>query len=229
MPNWVTNKMEIAGTEKQVEKVLKYIKSEEYDSPIDFNCIVPAPECIRKCPSSGREAKTAENFYKIATKAGIDPIAQIKAGKLTSEMREQQKDWEEFRQNTLKDKEQKDFWGERYLMPYIDLMVNYLTCMKETGCVDWYDWDCENWGTKWNATEATVDGNMVTFWTAWSAPEPIFKALANRFKTVTFRVECANEDYALPVALIEYRYDRKQKQVTKTLLGSYYREYEEEE
>ena len=38
----------------------------------------------------------------------------------------------------------------------------------------WYDWNCDNWGTKWNACEADVDIHdkqlFISFDTAWSAP-----------------------------------------------------------
>lgn len=52
---------------------------------------------------------------------------------------------------------------------------------------NWYTWNVENWGTKWNAkrgqTGTMPDGRMfIEFDTAWSVPYPIIAALANRFR-----------------------------------------------
>jgi hypothetical protein len=50
---------------------------------------------------------------------------------------------------------------------------------------EWYAWAHDNWGTKWNACDAQFSPNdpehVLCFETAWSAPEPIFEALAERF------------------------------------------------
>lgn len=53
------------------------------------------------------------------------------------------------------------------------------------GHTSWYSWSIENWGTKWNAydvriVEHTEERLVFCFDTAWSPPEPIFDALAER-------------------------------------------------
>lgn len=50
------------------------------------------------------------------------------------------------------------------------------------GASDWYSWSCNNWGTKWDCSDAdasTVDGKSATvfFNTAWSPPIPFYDAL----------------------------------------------------
>lgn len=42
---------------------------------------------------------------------------------------------------------------------------------------DWYDWEIENWGTKWNCYNCKkIDDNLFTFYTAWyGVPELIKK------------------------------------------------------
>ena len=42
---------------------------------------------------------------------------------------------------------------------------------------NWYDWNRENWGTKWNAYSIERDGNTITFDTAWNSPSPVMKKL----------------------------------------------------
>jgi len=63
---------------------------------------------------------------------------------------------------------------------------------KEHGTIGSYDWCCENWGTKWNSCDATVDwededGVEFIFNTAWSAPTPIAHFLKHKFEGVRFR------------------------------------------
>ena len=54
------------------------------------------------------------------------------------------------------------------------------------GRPNWYDWQCDNWGTKWNAYSAHIESEWdggdcceleIHFDTAWATPTPIFEAL----------------------------------------------------
>ena len=54
------------------------------------------------------------------------------------------------------------------------------------------DWCSENWGTKWNSCNTTVDWDDdedagFIFDTAWSAPTPIAVKLKRMFKGISFR------------------------------------------
>ena len=52
----------------------------------------------------------------------------------------------------------------------------------------WYNWRCQNWGTKWDCYDLTIDecdlpnGFEATFNTAWSPPEEICTALREQFE-----------------------------------------------
>lgn len=59
---------------------------------------------------------------------------------------------------------------------------------------NWYDWCCDNWGTKWNAYNISVDENSITFDTAWTTPTPIVNRLAELFPEITIIHEWADED-----------------------------------
>ena len=57
---------------------------------------------------------------------------------------------------------------------------------KKKGIPDWYEWQCENWGTKWNANQdkpvevwETPDFMVATyeFNTAWATPEPVIRRI----------------------------------------------------
>lgn len=55
-------------------------------------------------------------------------------------------------------------------------------CARE-GIPNWYDWQVENWGTKWNAYDQNCNFDAkygvldIKFDTAWSPPVPIIEAL----------------------------------------------------
>ena len=53
----------------------------------------------------------------------------------------------------------------------------------------WYDWQIQNWGTKWEPTDISVeqcDEELeLTFNTAWSPPEDICRAIRNKYPDVT--------------------------------------------
>lgn len=67
---------------------------------------------------------------------------------------------------------------------------------KEIPYLDWYSWQMDNWGTKWNACETAFfnDGSGVAFETAWSFCCPILKKLSELFPTVEFAFRYADED-----------------------------------
>ena len=53
----------------------------------------------------------------------------------------------------------------------------------------WYDWQINNWGTKWEPTDISVeqcDEELeLTLNTAWSPPEDICRAIRNKYPDVT--------------------------------------------
>ena len=61
--------------------------------------------------------------------------------------------------------------------------------IKLYGAPTWYEWACENWGTKWNACDpkVDVDARSITFETAWAVPVGIVCALADRFPEIDWK------------------------------------------
>ena len=62
---------------------------------------------------------------------------------------------------------------------------------------DWYAWNVEHWGTKWDAQGAQrfrAPGELVfEFDTAWSAPFPVVERLAELFPQATVRLDYREE------------------------------------
>lgn len=57
---------------------------------------------------------------------------------------------------------------------------------------NWYNWNVENWGTKWDASDSAVssvdtpEGLFYTFETPWGIPEPVFRAMVSQFPQLHF-------------------------------------------
>jgi len=104
-----------------------------------------------------------------------------------------QKEYDEQEQRLAKGEltEQEKNWGiSRGLTQ--ELSDEYL---KRFGADNWYSWQNSNWGTKWNACEAYVSEDSVSFQTAWSTPEPIFEALSMLFPEVVISIRFSDEDF----------------------------------
>ena len=65
------------------------------------------------------------------------------------------------------------------------------------GSNGWYAWNLENWGTKWDAREVNLEQDeneaIYTFSTAWSIPEPVFRAMAEQHPTLSFTLGSEEE------------------------------------
>ncbi|MDA7509960.1 hypothetical protein N8527_01700 [bacterium] len=64
------------------------------------------------------------------------------------------------------------------------------------GSDNWYDWSCENWGTKWNGEtyEIHCDGKgFIKFNTAWEYPDAFINSLSQKFPEEELKVEWEEE------------------------------------
>lgn len=75
------------------------------------------------------------------------------------------------------------------------LGLQYASNLVKHGATTWYDWCVDNWGTKWDAMETEIiDDDTVSFWTAWSNPDPIIYELARRYPDRLIEHWWADED-----------------------------------
>ena len=66
---------------------------------------------------------------------------------------------------------------------------------KEHACAtafNWYSWNCDNWGTKWDACETRLswegDDLVINFDTAWDVPREFIEKLSHLYPDVTIDV-----------------------------------------
>lgn len=171
MPNWCMIHMDSVPN-----RVAKAIMNKEHE--VDFNKIIPMPTSIRMT-SSGSEADRAVKYYIAVKENDTKTVDEI-----NNRIKQNCKDmWDEQR-------EQQMFYAFGYML--CSNLTNY-------GFQDWYDWSIANWGTKWNACEngnhKNDDGTWdINFWTAWSAPRPIFDKIAEMFPKTTIEMHIEWEE-----------------------------------
>lgn len=69
----------------------------------------------------------------------------------------------------------------------------------------WYDWSVENWGSKWNAYDNRKDEDVFVFDTAWSPVPQIIEEISLNFPDVEITYEWADEDTGSNVGTILFK------------------------
>jgi hypothetical protein len=96
-------------------------------------------------------------------------------------------------------KDGKDVFGG---LPMTSKMQSEL--LSKYGVDNWYDWACNNWGTKWGAYDGNkCNDNTLRFCSAWSTPYPAMVKLSEKFPEVVIKVRFADEDFGSNVGEYE--------------------------
>ncbi len=112
----------------------------------------------------------------------------------------------------------------------LDFGKRVLDNYAQYGAVDWYDWRCNNWGTKWNAafTEIPCEGTAdVYFDTAWSPVTALMQELSKQHPECKFEYEYAEEQAAFLTGKFEIengnvsgeKYENYSKPAFETFFG----------
>ena len=168
MPNHIKNKIEIIGTDEQIEEIIDFVKSKDSEnkSVFDFNNIIPIPTELNIEASS--DITILEESYDFDRSTFKDYVNKIK------------KHYDKL------DPENK----QKRIINFTQGIKNYLTY----GFATWYGSNCEFWGTKWNAYESYIEDNIIYFQTAWSCPFIVIEKLSELFPLVKVKVTYADEN-----------------------------------
>ena len=86
-------------------------------------------------------------------------------------------------------------------------------CRRE-GRPTWYEWNRENWGTKWNSYSLNrEDDNVFTFETAWSAVPGIIEKMSLEFPNVEFLYDYADEDTGYNCGMYRFKNGLQNKNI----------------
>lgn len=169
MPNHVKNIVKMEGITR-----LPLFTEEDGRKHFDFNKIIPMPESLNI------EAGSLETIAIEAVMRKFDQVRFSFEKKNYCRMSD-----DEF-QRRIQGRNEEEL--EKIGLQYISNKVLY-------GATTWYDWCCDNWGTKWNAYEnEQEDEDTISFETAWSNPEPVMLKLSEMYPDVTIEHWWADED-----------------------------------
>ena len=210
MPNWVINKVKFSSRGKEIiDKITSTNNDEEY---VDFNKIIPMPKTLNiTSGGNDRDAmqyallkmdtlqlkQTIEKLKETSTSFYGNYFEKIYSCKkyTLEELEKVAKEFEEKLNSGKQDRFNEVDYKELGVNNLEDLGNAYINNILQYGADSWYDWCCENWGTKWNASDTyIIDDNEIEFSTAWSCPVNIFKELSKQFSGVEIAVDFADED-----------------------------------
>lgn len=211
MPNWVINKVKFKSIGGEIiDKIISINEQEE--EYVDFNKIIPMPKTLNITSGGNDRGAMQYALLKMDTSQLKQTIEKLK-GTSTSfygnyfekiysckkytleELEKVAKEFEEKLNSGKQDRFNEVDYKELGVNNLEDLGNVYINNILQYGADSWYDWCCENWGTKWNASDTyIIDDNEIEFSTAWSCPVNIFKELSKQFSGVEIVVDFADED-----------------------------------
>lgn len=187
MPNHVTTNCVITGPKEEISRfVEKMIQEEKGEKFLDFNQVIPMPDCIRNSESSSRSLNAmAVLGYELSF---INPVPKF-VGKEESLGSILNYPWvKEKGITTIEDLEKELMKTDPDL---VERGKEILDLYNKYGSVSWYEWSIANWGTKWNSYGFKMikqEDSRVEFEfdTAWSFPNPVFDAMRKEFPPLKF-------------------------------------------
>lgn len=197
MPNHVINRLYFPKKirKKMVETI---IIEEDNKKLVDFDKIISMPEALNIV--SGTSTDDGISLYLTLVNPNAPYLGEHKMDEeefrnLVSKINKNRMFGYRFclRQQEIQElKEQYEIRGENF-DEIIELGKKAVENFIKYGATTWYDWRCENWGTKWNAYETIITKEYIEFQTAWSSPNPILKKLSQMFPDIPLFVMVNSE------------------------------------
>lgn len=181
MPNYCTN----------IVKAPKEVLEDLFDNgKITFEKLIPMPKTLNITEGTVTENAIAYAISKKETEEFLQMKKLLEGTKddyyenlWNKYMRniniEKIKEMEEVAKRYIPEETEKKL-GIKTLEEFGNLCLNNIL---KYGSVNWYDWSCNNWGTKWDAIQeegSPEDGELI-FLTAWSEPIKVIEKLFYKY------------------------------------------------
>lgn len=191
MPNHVTNvfefSRELTNDELEILKKELYTMEKQNDGSeyfyLDFSRIIPEPKILIR---AGIGLNTSEN-YTYYYKKNPDNLTEEEFEKLFSD------NYYEIHKNGK-------VINRDYIEDIYDTLPEYeKQWLKTIDMIpDWYHWNIDNWGTKWNSYSNELKKKYIKFDTAWSMPEDkIINHIFETFRKIMTDEEVESIDYSV--------------------------------
>lgn len=170
MPNWIINRLKMNGLTS-----LPLFETDKHGTKrFDFNKIIKRPKSLDMEDGSTTDWAIAAALQKICKNQFNSPWGEPECTVLVKE----------------------DFFKEEDREKLEKLGYKYLLNILRYGFPTWYGWSCENWGTKWNASNTTIiSDDEIEFETAWANPEPVIRKLGKMYPDKVIYHEWSDEDW----------------------------------
>ena len=171
MPNHVCNQISTDGDFAELRAALLSMDGGNAEVPgdvvVDFEKILPIPKELRDISTNSN----GEIGLYILTKKRSNPYM---LGSLYQE--------------------RYDIASAETKKEMLELGQRYKDNEEKYGHATWYSWSIDNWGTKWNAYDTYIEGDMIQFSTAWSGVPKLMVILSVRLQGHALTYEYADED-----------------------------------
>ena len=174
MPNWCENTLEIYGDENKMKEFYDFFGGQDkIQENFCFNNIITLPQELdgSRSPSNIVSQEDYDRYTQLEKKHNIKDTQDV--NRLVED-------------GTITEEERDLLWKEGITQEMSDMRKS------EYGYDNWYDWQVNHWGTKWDITGDVGVNDMddetcsLVFQTAWSPPEPIVVKLQEMFPDLTF-------------------------------------------
>jgi hypothetical protein len=188
MPNHVKNYVEIIGSNKDIKKIIKFMK------PVKLS-VTPFKKFINYMYNAFILGYDPDNrrprFFDFNNIVYRHEDLNITSDSYTNKL-------ENNRWNTTIDIKELDKMKRKLQDANdIDRLYNFhkaLNNLFNYGYASWYDWSIANWGTKWNAYNQHFYDDTFVFDTAWSNVVDLICKLSKKFPTVKIDYKYADEN-----------------------------------
>ncbi len=184
MPNWCWNTLKV-DLKKYSDLILT--ENENGKKEVDFNIVIPMPKSLEIEESSQNDPDIYIYISEKLTKSLDDVKKDPRSGLIHNMFNE---DWISEIHRRITQSEEYSV-EEKLIQSYERgklLVENY----EKYGATTWYNWCCNNWGVKWNASDTEIiDDDTISFTTPWGPPDGWLDALTQ--KDVPFTLDWEEE------------------------------------
>jgi hypothetical protein len=181
MPNYVYGTLSVAGKKEEIQAFKEFAKGEEeyFDDfamkmgktkyPLDMNKFIPYPKKYRRIDD--KQTKYYLNLIRIMKKVESKEKLTKNEKKIANEI-------------ALCELEREGKPNNRLNLPSYEGKDGYNS--------GGHEWCIQNWGTKWNFGDTTIEeeddkGITYRFTTAWSCPMPVLFKMSKMFPNLVFK------------------------------------------
>lgn len=205
MPNHVKNIVHMKGI-----TTLPFFIPDKYENGggIDFNKVIPMPESLNIESGSielvaidAINRKLNERMYHYHPKNSYPLLSNAEFAKKLKVFKKTEKEM-------------------------LELGLQYITNLVRYDATTWYDWCCDNWGTKWNAyCDEVIDEDTVSFETAWCSPIPVIRKMSELYPKLGIEHWWADEDMGINDGHIIYHDGKVTEELVEDLSNTAYEIY----